>query len=173
MQEMGGRMIKNGGLPCCRVDPSLHCLAKLQAAAAKPAQMSVRLAVLHGVVDFEDQIIRLQQANITDLTTGFGIKRRLIKDYHALLARAQHIDAAAFTIKADHLTFANQRRVTGKFGSPTHFTSGEVVTLEPTSAARPDRKSTRLNSSHVAISYAVFCLKKKNNKIHQKNIYNT
>src|SRR5439155_17229569 len=27
--------------------------------------------------------------------------------------------------------------------------------------ARVDRKSTRLNSSHVAISYAVFCLKKK------------
>src|SRR5690625_6769838 len=28
-----------------------------------------------------------------------------------------------------------------------------------------DRKSTRLNSSHVAISYAVFCLKKKTKKI--------
>src|SRR5699024_11504643 len=28
-------------------------------------------------------------------------------------------------------------------------------------AARLDRKSTRLNSSHVSISYAVFCLKKK------------
>src|SRR5439155_19241414 len=28
-------------------------------------------------------------------------------------------------------------------------------------SSRPDRKSTRLNSSHVAISYAVFCLKKK------------
>src|SRR5207253_7910741 len=28
-------------------------------------------------------------------------------------------------------------------------------------AERRDRKSTRLNSSHVAISYAVFCLKKK------------
>src|SRR3712207_7694925 len=27
-----------------------------------------------------------------------------------------------------------------------------------------DRKSTRLNSSHANISYAVFCLKKKNNK---------
>src|SRR5437667_5228101 len=27
-----------------------------------------------------------------------------------------------------------------------------------------DRKSTRLNSSHITISYAVFCLKKKNNK---------
>src|SRR5438067_5798910 len=31
-----------------------------------------------------------------------------------------------------------------------------------------DRKSTRLNSSHVSISYAVFCLKKK--KIHQEEI---
>src|SRR5690606_41602532 len=30
-------------------------------------------------------------------------------------------------------------------------------------AVRADRKSTRLNSSHVKISYAVFCLKKKNN----------
>src|SRR5688572_32581806 len=29
---------------------------------------------------------------------------------------------------------------------------------------RKDRKSTRLNSSHSQISYAVFCLKKKNNK---------
>src|SRR6202045_2978179 len=31
-------------------------------------------------------------------------------------------------------------------------------------ARRRDRKSTRLNSSHVAISYAVFCLKKKKHK---------
>src|SRR5437867_12215828 len=30
--------------------------------------------------------------------------------------------------------------------------------------ARPDRKSTRLNSSHRTISYAVFCLKKKKNQ---------
>src|SRR5690349_23333032 len=29
-----------------------------------------------------------------------------------------------------------------------------------------DRKSTRLNSSHVEISYAVFCLKKKNKETH-------
>src|SRR5436309_12202356 len=32
---------------------------------------------------------------------------------------------------------------------------------------RPDRKSTRLNSSHVKISYAVFCLKKKKKKNNQ------
>src|SRR5690625_6233109 len=57
----------------------------------------------------------------------------------------------------------------------------EMVTGEVTSvvdvesvghaAHRPgrDRKSTRLNSSHVAISYAVFCLKKKNIDYQQSN----
>src|SRR5690349_23139443 len=34
----------------------------------------------------------------------------------------------------------------------------------PPPTPRRDRKSTRLNSSHVEISYAVFCLKKKKNK---------
>src|SRR5690242_21107703 len=37
------------------------------------------------------------------------------------------------------------------------------------SAETGDRKSTRLNSSHMSISYAVFCLKKKKKKI--KNTY--
>src|SRR5438132_9228670 len=35
-------------------------------------------------------------------------------------------------------------------------------------AERLDRKSTRLNSSHTVISYAVFCLKKKKNKNRKK-----
>src|SRR3712207_7501325 len=34
-----------------------------------------------------------------------------------------------------------------------------------------DRKSTRLNSSHANISYAVFCLKKKNNTTSSYHIY--
>src|SRR3712207_6891213 len=33
--------------------------------------------------------------------------------------------------------------------------------IEPPADRGPDRKSTRLNSSHANISYAVFCLKKK------------
>src|SRR5690242_21058522 len=46
-------------------------------------------------------------------------------------------------------SFRNARR----FGSPEVF---------PSLLVRRDRKSTRLNSSHMSISYAVFCLKKKN-----------
>src|SRR5688572_31666020 len=40
-------------------------------------------------------------------------------------------------------------------------------------ACNQDRKSTRLNSSHSQISYAVFCLKKKKKKKKTKNKNNT
>src|SRR6266508_4683078 len=56
-------------------------------------------------------------------------------------------------------------------GSGRHEILERVKTMETTFTGRCrllDRKSTRLNSSHVAISYAVFCLKKKKNKY---NVY--
>src|SRR5207249_9908501 len=39
--------------------------------------------------------------------------------------------------------------------------SRTTKTMSAASCCESDRKSTRLNSSHVSISYAVFCLKKK------------
>src|SRR2546430_4112723 len=45
-----------------------------------------------------------------------------------------------------------------RFHTPT-------VTPQHVSLQHTDRKSTRLNSSHSQISYAVFCLKKKNSKV--------
>src|SRR5690625_6640168 len=58
-----------------------------------------------------------------------------------------NVSARAFT----RLTFADE--LLALVGQ--HGLSPDQVVLEL------DRKSTRLNSSHVAISYAVFCLKKK------------
>src|SRR2546426_7381914 len=51
------------------------------------------------------------------------------------------------------------RTTAGPKPSPILFTNHSPSTC-PTSKRR-DRKSTRLNSSHLVISYAVFCLKKK------------
>src|SRR5690606_41231896 len=48
-------------------------------------------------------------------------------------------------------------RALGRVYSPAHYASVRSSFLSP----RPDRKSTRLNSSHVKTSYAVFCLKKR------------
>src|SRR3712207_8879851 len=44
---------------------------------------------------------------------------------------------------------------------PERATLPRVVTVHDLSMVEQDRKSTRLNSSHANISYAVFCLKKK------------
>src|SRR5437773_6521306 len=54
------------------------------------------------------------------------------------------------------------------FGRPPHrldrrLRGGRADLLERGGIAVRDRKSTRLNSSHITISYAVFCLKKKKN----------
>src|SRR2546430_12749106 len=46
---------------------------------------------------------------------------------------------------------------------PTHIVNFAAQSMVGESWLHPDRKSTRLNSSHSQISYAVFCLKKKNN----------
>src|SRR5690606_41651338 len=60
--------------------------------------------------------------------------------------------------------FGRRRDHHGELAVQLHHHHLGVVTLQDTSAIRRfggDRKSTRLNSSHVKISYAVFCLKKK------------
>src|SRR5438034_7655101 len=61
--------------------------------------------------------------------------------------------------KSGHLASSGQ----GKGRSQTHQRDQD---RHPT--ARGDRKSTRLNSSHTVISYAVFCLKKKKKKQKKK-----
>src|SRR5437868_11417127 len=50
----------------------------------------------------------------------------------------------------------------------TRCSNSMSASMSPRPAERTwgDRKSTRLNSSHVSISYAVFCLKKKKKMVH-------
>src|SRR5690606_41659792 len=50
------------------------------------------------------------------------------------------------------------------FGLTTQEPELDPAALDPAGEIS-DRKSTRLNSSHVKISYAVFCLKKKNHML--------
>src|SRR5207249_12240000 len=63
----------------------------------------------------------------------------------------------------DALPISSLPRPPWKTGSPflePHIPAG-TISVSTVVRATGDRKSTRLNSSHVSISYAVFCLKKK------------
>src|SRR5689334_25419993 len=64
----------------------------------------------------------------------------------------------------DHVQ--GRRRRVLRVGEPALRSRVRLVrTLSRRTLIRSDRKSTRLNSSHSSISYAVFCLKKKKKKI--------
>src|SRR5256885_16999268 len=54
-----------------------------------------------------------------------------------------------------------RRRVAGFWLYPPRLYRGRIARSAARGARSGDRKSTRLNSSHLVISYAVFCLKKK------------
>src|SRR5690606_41074629 len=77
---------------------------------------------------------------------------------------AEH--GGAETLDGDRISFAPQcpreRRSDGLvvFGEQ-YRGHGSRLRIGDAAAGARDRKSTRLNSSHVKISYAVFCLKKK------------
>src|SRR5690625_763190 len=55
----------------------------------------------------------------------------------------------------------DEAAATGSGPAATDAPAGGEIPVPTVRVLTTDRKSTRLNSSHVAISYAVFCLKKK------------
>src|SRR5256885_8459511 len=60
-----------------------------------------------------------------------------------------------------------QRGAPRELGGGVAARERDVGELPARSVVRRDRKSTRLNSSHLVISYAVFCLKKKKEEKNQ------
>src|SRR5438034_6307480 len=76
--------------------------------------------------------------------------------------RAAEAVRAAELAKAGHLVRLWRPPLgPGEWRSIGLFRAADEAELREVLASLPDRKSTRLNSSHTVISYAVFCLKKK------------
>src|SRR5437660_9456051 len=82
-----------------------------------------------------------------DLDPAVGVGRVVVDDFDF------DVDAAAVTLEEDAVAVA----AAGELRGGLH----RLASRQPFGHAGGvgDRKSTRLNSSHVAISYAVFCLK--------------
>src|SRR5690606_40911819 len=58
-------------------------------------------------------------------------------------------------------SITEERKGKVTFGGPYVISHQDIMVRKDDTSINTDRKSTRLNSSHVKISYAVFCLKKK------------
>src|SRR5688572_31938824 len=93
---------------------------------------------------------RPPRSTLFPYTTLFRSER--LRSHHG--ERRQHEDERQETRTASTMTRTSER--------------SKPALPSTTWAPRRDRKSTRLNSSHSQISYAVFCLKKKKNNERQK-----
>src|SRR2546430_11864177 len=70
-------------------------------------------------------------------------------------------DVCSSDLTQQHVRQARMRRDTRQLAPVGGDAAGAVQCAETLEQIPRDRKSTRLNSSHSQISYAVFCLKKK------------
>src|SRR3989442_13676249 len=111
---------------------------------------------------YKDQIV------ISDSQIAFGdTKSGATVAVIGTIKNTSQVSWMEIQFHVDFLDAAGKRTDVGErkdnyFRLPAGETSSFKVSFRP--PADEDRKSTRLNSSHVRISYAVFCLKKKKNK---------
>src|SRR5207249_9678854 len=77
---------------------------------------------------------------------------------HAALGRAKHLGVLALQPTPEYM-------IPGHVEDDAARGLDVILNMSWDHVLGGDRKSTRLNSSHVSISYAVFCLKKKKTKI--------
>src|SRR5256885_5774067 len=86
---------------------------------------------------------------------------------YTTLFRSAHPPAIQFDVPIQfYVALPNEQ---GRFRSVSFGLESEIQT-PPVRHFPGDRKSTRLNSSHLVISYAVFCLKKKNTSLSTDSI---
>src|SRR5690554_5868894 len=114
-------------------------------------------------VEQRDNVERFEHRVAVDLISqGEGTARRCVGAYiHNIESGDTDVFLARFVVLA-----------TGGASKVYLYTSNpDVATGDGIAMAWRDRKSTRLNSSHVRISYAVFCLKKKKKKKKNSNTY--
>src|SRR5699024_12838740 len=110
-----------------------------------------------------------------DRTTLYSNDTSTTHNFTLSLHDALPIFGIYFDVDVEEIGKAIETYVPSNMRSQIIEQNGNKIILDaynanPTSMAAAlesfeDRKSTRLNSSHVSISYAVFCLKKKNRKL--------
>src|SRR5690625_3603367 len=111
--------------------------------------------------DYQEQVVAGLTGSSRSLFTSViqktANKQILIVTNHLSQAQEMYGDLVEYTNEDDVYLYPVNELIT----SEAAVASPEMRSERMSTLSAIDRKSTRLNSSHVAISYAVFCLKKK------------
>src|SRR2546430_10042849 len=92
-----------------------------------------------------------------------------LREAHGLWAMCQMMFTKYLVVVDDDVDVHNTSEVLFRLCANTDPQRDSIFTKAPADVLE-DRKSTRLNSSHSQISYAVFCLKKKNKQHSSLNL---
>src|SRR5690242_21147838 len=106
-------------------------------------------------VSFTAAVWLVQSLRLIDLIVNRGLSLGLFA-YLAILILPRFVDVVLPIAVFIAVLFTYNRLLT-----ESELVVMRAAGMSQGDLARPDRKSTRLNSSHMSISYAVFCLKKK------------
>src|SRR5207302_4655231 len=120
-------------------------------------------------ISFSDSLFILGPGETKQLTATFSPPQDSAFSYDYAIEFVRAAPSAINSPTTDHLAGAVSILALLDVNSRDSKHQAAISNFKPT-----DRKSTRLNSSHVKISYAVFCLKKKKKKKKikiQKTIY--
>src|SRR5690606_5254779 len=137
------------GLGAIGLKPSIPVLFGAQALAG----LSELLVIVAG------------QTYATSLSTGREREQHL-GWYTTMVSAGQLVGPLLGGVLADAVGYARSFLTASVLGLLPVLVGTRVRDL-PWASRQEDRKSTRLNSSHVKISYAVFCLKKKKKKLQE------
>src|SRR5690348_17742746 len=136
-------------------------LSSAGAAAALPGWLNALPGTTHNAASFGDETQPNPEASerIVDMHVHFDEKNpNFISDF---LKVSEKLNLTACVLTP----FASRKVVLDAAKQhPAQIIPFGFVDLDAPDVVKQDRKSTRLNSSHPSISYAVFCLKKKKKK---------
>src|SRR5207302_448121 len=164
------------GIPRRRVEELIDLVGLHDVARKRAGQFSLgmgqRLGIASALLGDPSTVMLDEPVNGLD-PEGIRWMRNLLKGLAAegrTVFVSSHL-MSEMALTADHLVVIGRGRKiadtsTKEFlsqasGNVVRVRSPQAAELERLIAGPADRKSTRLNSSHVKISYAVFCLKKK------------
>ncbi|MNM68598.1 hypothetical protein D3C81_801620 [compost metagenome] len=130
VQQVGSRVVQRSGVTHVSLDVSFHRCANDQTARRQHAVVQECATGLGGVTHVKARSASLQITTIANLTTGFGVERRLVENDHALVAFTQDIDRLAIFVDSHDFCRTAGIGVAGELGGHVNLDQGVVVQTE-------------------------------------------